>query len=114
MSSKKKHKKQVREMPIRKLNRRHFNIYVGVGTVALLLGMTLVGEFFDRWVFYAALFFMTLAYGVCRFPITRGTRAKDIDGGITDLVSLVLLWGTVATIITALLFVARSIPSSPW
>jgi hypothetical protein len=69
--------------------------------------MTLIGEFFDRWVFYIALFLMTLAYGVCRFPITRGTSAKDIDGGFLDFSKLAILWFQVAIGITLIFAVAQ-------
>lgn len=61
-----------------------------------------VGQFVSIWV---AIFL----YGIARFPITRGTSPRSIDGGGGDLLYTILLWGVIGLILASTVTLAQII-----
>jgi hypothetical protein len=85
-------KKQERPVAARKLNRLHFNTYVGIGTIVLFLYLYWLVAEYSGWRLSLLFFPAVFLYGVCRFPITRGTGSKAVDAGFIDFMNLTFLW----------------------
>ena len=85
-------KKHGQPVVARKLNRLHFNIYVGIGTIVLFLYLYWLFAEHSGWRLFLLAFPAVFLYGVCRFPITRGTGPKTIDAGFIDFMNLAFLW----------------------
>ena len=105
--SRKNKKVSVKEMPIRKLNKLHLGIYYFVTTGLVVLIMPIVLAYVSTWVGYFLLFLALLLYGMGPFPIVRGTRKKDVDGGLYDFISRLLLYMSAAAVITCIVIFSQ-------
>jgi hypothetical protein len=101
-------RKDERPVLSRKLNLLHFKVYVGIGTIFLLLYFGWLLTSFSGWRLFLLAMPGVFLYGVCRFPITRGTGPKSVDAGLMDFMDLAILWFKVSIGVAIIIyFVSR-------
>lgn len=85
------------------LNLFHFRLYVGVGTAVLAVGFLVIASYLEGWLLYLSVFALFFLYGVCRYPIVKGTDEGDPEAGIVSLRWLVFKWAIIGLFVVGII-----------